>query len=68
MAEASILFSEKERKDFTPEQIELFKDLLDNSNEAFSNIFIPLVLVNREKTIMHLKKAKEDVEKLLEII
>jgi len=56
------------RTDFTPEQIETFKDLLYNTNEAFFNTFIPLVLVDREKTVSHLKAAKQDIEKLQAIL
>jgi len=57
-----------EKKDFTPEQLELFRDLLENANEAYDRTFIPLTLISREKVIFYLKRAKDDIEKLQRIL
>jgi hypothetical protein len=57
-----------EQEKFTREQLDIFRDLLENTNDAFTGVQLPLVLIDREKTIMHLRKAKEDIDKLQEIL
>jgi|YelNatPaOPRAMG01_1025707.scaffolds.fasta_scaffold663452_1 hypothetical protein len=59
---------ETTRREFTPEQLGLFKDLLYHTNEIAQNIFIPYVLGNRQKTINSAKEAKKDIDRLLEVL
>jgi hypothetical protein len=54
--------------DITPEEKQALKELYYNSSEVYSRTFLPLVLVNREKVIFHLKKAKEGLDKLVKVI
>lgn len=76
MAEAHTLFEEaqmglwsnKKRTDFNPEEINLFQDLHDNINDLTLETFIPLVLTNREKAIFHVKRIKDDIDKLLQTL
>jgi hypothetical protein len=54
--------------DITPEEKQALKELYYNSSEVYSRTFLPLVLVNREKVIFHLKRAKEGIDKLVKVI
>jgi hypothetical protein len=58
----------KVRTDFTPEQMDLFADLLTHANGVALKTFVPLVLHNREEVVEHFKEAKKDIDKLLETI
>jgi hypothetical protein len=54
--------------DISPEEKQALKELYWHSSEAYSRTFLPLVLVNREKVIFHLKKAKEGIDKLVKVL
>jgi hypothetical protein len=54
--------------DITPEEKMALKELYYNSSEAYSRTFIPLTLINRERVIYHLRKAKEGVDRLVKIL
>jgi hypothetical protein len=54
--------------DISPEEKMALKDLYFHSSEVYSRTFLPLVLVNREKVIFHLKKAKEGLDKLTRVL
>jgi hypothetical protein len=58
----------QQKEDFTPEQMQLFKDLLYNINEAYTRTFIPLTLINREAVITHLREAKTKIEQLQKVL
>lgn len=58
----------REEQDFSREaKIQAVK-LMELSGEIQGNLFIPLVLFNREETIELLKKARDETEKLREMI
>jgi hypothetical protein len=57
-----------EKKDFTPEQMLLFKDLLYYTNEVTTDTFIPFALFNREKVISDLRMAKSKIEQLEKVL
>jgi hypothetical protein len=58
----------EKKADFTPEQMQLFKDLLEDSTEAVDNSFLPLIQFNREETIESLKRAKNEIDELLRVL
>jgi hypothetical protein len=54
--------------DISPEEKQALKELYYNSSEAYSRTFIPLTLINRERVVYHLRKAKEGLDKLVKVI
>lgn len=54
--------------DITPEEKQALKELYWHSSEAYSRSFIPRTLVNRERVVFHLQKAKEGLDKLTKIL
>lgn len=54
--------------DISPEEKQALKELYYHSSEAYTRTFIPLTLVNREKVVFHLRKAKDGIEKLVKVI
>lgn len=54
--------------DITPDEKQALKELYWHSSEAYSRTFIPLTLINRERVIFHLTKAREGLDKLVKII